>query len=58
MQSIKFLIGFILGTQIKLANIIYGKIANITTELENHKFESQFETSKFIKIFLFRFVNA
>jgi len=38
--------------------MLYGKIAIVTTEWENLKKESTHETSKFIKIFLFRCVNA
>jgi len=56
--TIAFGVGFALGTIIKLGNITYSKIAEFTTNLENPKYESNKETSKFIKIFIFRCVNA
>lgn len=53
-----FVCGFINGVQIKLTTMIYVQISTITTNWENHKYMSDYENAKSLKIFVFRLING
>ena len=44
--------------QIQIFNVIYGKLALILTEMENHRTRVEYEDSLIIKTFIFQFVNS
>jgi len=44
--------------QIQILNYVYGLVANILNEFENHRTPSQFENSLIAKTFLFKFINS
>jgi len=46
------------SAQITVANIIYSKIAEKYTKLENHRTDTSFEDALIGKLFLFQFVNS
>jgi hypothetical protein len=44
--------------QIIFFNTIYGRLARVLTDMENHKTENQYQDSYILKVFAFQFVNA
>lgn len=46
------------SVQITIFNIIYGKLADYLTDMENHRTDTQFEDSMIAKLFIFQFVNS
>lgn len=49
---------FINAIQIRVMNIIYGKIAAWMNDWENHETETQYNDNLAVKLFLFKFVNS
>jgi hypothetical protein len=39
-------------------NVVYGKLAKVMTDMENHKTENQYQDSYILKVFAFQFVNS
>lgn len=46
------------AVQIIFFNTIYGKLAKMLTDMENHRTENQYQDSYILKVFAFQFVNA
>jgi hypothetical protein len=46
------------AVQIRVMNIIYGKVAVWMSEWENHETETQYNDNLAVKLFLFKFVNS
>jgi len=46
------------SVQITIFNIIYSKLADYLTEIENHRTDTNFEDSMIAKLFIFQFVNS
>lgn len=46
------------AVQIRVMNIIYGKIAVLMSDWENHETETQYNDNLAVKLFLFKFVNS
>jgi anoctamin-10/anoctamin-7 len=44
--------------QIQFCNFVFGKIAELLTERENHRTDTQYEDSLIAKLFAFQFVNS
>jgi hypothetical protein len=51
-------VSIINAVQIIVFNVLYGKLAKIMTNMENHKTENQYQDSYILKVFAFQFVNA
>lgn len=46
------------SVQITVFNMIYSKLADYLTEMENHRTDTAFEDSMIAKLFMFQFVNS
>ena len=55
---IKIIPGLLNAIQIKIMNIIYGKLAFILNDWENHETENIYNDHLALKLFLFKFVNS
>ena len=44
--------------QIRVMNMVYGKIAEVMTNWENHETETQYSDNLALKLFLFKFINS
>jgi hypothetical protein len=44
--------------QIRVMNIVYGKVAELMTNWENHETETQYSDNLALKLFLFKFINS
>jgi hypothetical protein len=55
---LKMIPGLLNAFQIKIMNMIYGKVANVLNDWENHETENLYNDHLALKLFLFKFVNS